>query len=161
MLLEHVTSSHLIIQKSDTAANLYQPLLNESRKKQQNPTNGLISTFDNGFGNLRLVAFSPDDMAAGGSIDTSIKLWNTADRTLLPPVEFWHTVNSVAFSPDGKTLATGTWHNTIQLWNVADGKLLSTFKGHSAAVQSLAFSRDGKTLVSGSQDATIRFWQVP
>ena len=52
-------------------------------------------------------------------------------------------VRSVAFSPDGKTLATGSVDNTIKLWNPTTGKIISTLKGHQDSVFSVAFSPDG------------------
>ncbi|MBD2568630.1 protein kinase domain-containing protein [Anabaena lutea] len=69
-------------------------------------------------------------------------------------------VKSVAFSPDGQTLASGSGDNTIKLWNVNTGKLLQTLPGHSSAVSSLAYSPDGQTLASGSYDHTIKLWNV-
>ncbi|MFM6106662.1 MAG: trypsin-like peptidase domain-containing protein [Sphaerospermopsis kisseleviana] len=68
-------------------------------------------------------------------------------------------VNSVAFSPDGQTLAFGSTDNTIKLWDVATGKSIATLTGHSFWVNSVAFSPDGKTLASGSYDNTIKLWQ--
>src|SRR5690349_8158108 len=71
-------------------------------------------------------------------------------------------VRSVAFSPDGKTLASassakkGTSDDTIKLWDVQTGKEQATLKGHTGNVWSVAFSPDGKTLASASGDGTIR-----
>jgi WD40 repeat protein len=67
--------------------------------------------------------------------------------------------NSVAFSADGRTLASGSW-KTIKLWEVATGRELRTLGGHSEAVNSVAFSADGKTLASGSYDNTVKLWEV-
>ncbi|WP_414624790.1 AAA-like domain-containing protein [Calothrix sp. CCY 0018] len=69
-------------------------------------------------------------------------------------------VYNVAFSPDGKTLATGSWDTTIKLWDMASGKLLTTLQGHQDAVLSVDFSPDGKTLATGSWDKTIKLWDM-
>jgi WD40 repeat protein len=70
------------------------------------------------------------------------------------------SVNSVAFSPDGKTLASGGGDNTVKLWEVSTGTELRTLKGHSGAVFSVAFSPDRKTLASGGGDNTVKLWEV-
>ncbi|MEA5505065.1 serine/threonine-protein kinase [Halotia wernerae UHCC 0503] len=69
-------------------------------------------------------------------------------------------VNSVAFNPDGKTLATGSDDKTIKLWNLATGQEIHTFKGHFGWIWSVAFSPDGKILASGSKDKTIKLWNL-
>ncbi|MDH6104584.1 trypsin-like peptidase domain-containing protein [Anabaenopsis tanganyikae CS-531] len=69
-------------------------------------------------------------------------------------------VRSVAFSPDGQTLASGSDDDTIKLWDVATGTSIATLTGHSSWVNSVAFSPDGKTLASGSWDGTIKLWDV-
>jgi len=69
-------------------------------------------------------------------------------------------VGSVAFSPDGRTLASGSEDNTIKLWNVATGKNTATLKGHTDIVWSVSFSPDGKTLASGSSNNTVKLWDV-
>jgi hypothetical protein len=69
-------------------------------------------------------------------------------------------VNSVAFSPNGTLLATGSDGTTIKLWRVSDGAFVRTLAGHTSSVNSIAFSPDGTLLVSGSSDRTVRLWRV-
>jgi serine/threonine protein kinase len=69
-------------------------------------------------------------------------------------------VVAVAISPDGKTLASGSFDNTIKIWNLQTGELTSTLTGHTGWVVSVAISPDGKTLVSGSFDNTIKIWNL-
>ena len=69
-------------------------------------------------------------------------------------------VYSVNFSPDGKTLVSGSDDKTIKLWDVETGQEIRTLKGHDSDVWSVNFSPDGKTLVSGSRDNTIKLWDV-
>ena len=70
------------------------------------------------------------------------------------------SVFSVAFSPDGKTLATGSVDHTVKLWDVSARQELATLKGHENVVRSVAFSPDGKTLATGSVDNTVKLWDV-
>ena len=69
-----------------------------------------------------------------------------------------HFVEVIAFSPDSKTLASGSRDPIIRLWNPNNGKLKGSLTGHTDAVMSIAFSPDGQTLVSGSRDRSIRLW---
>lgn len=69
-------------------------------------------------------------------------------------------INSVAFSPDGQTIAGGISDKTIKLWEVATGRELTTLRGHSSVVLTVAFSPDGRTLASGSTDNTVKVWDI-
>ncbi|GAX41443.1 protein kinase [Tolypothrix sp. NIES-4075] len=69
-------------------------------------------------------------------------------------------VNSLAFSSDGITLASGSDDKTIKIWNLNNKKEIRTFKGHSNFVYSVAISPDGQILVSGSKDKTIKIWSL-
>jgi WD40 repeat protein len=64
-------------------------------------------------------------------------------------------VSSVAFSQDGKRIASGSADRTIKIWDAEDGRQLMTLKGHSAKVVSVAFSPDGRKIASGGGDGTI------
>jgi WD40 repeat protein len=71
-----------------------------------------------------------------------------------------NSVDSVSFSPNGKTLASGSYDKTIKLWNLETGQAIRTLYGHSDYVISVSFSPDGKTLASGSYDKTIKLWNL-
>src|SRR5947209_11211551 len=81
----------------------------------------------------------------------------TLKRTLEGHAE---NVNSIAISPDGQTLASGSWDKTIKVWNLYTGQLFHILTGHSDYVNSVTISSDGQTLASGSDDNTIKLWDL-
>jgi WD40 repeat protein len=85
-------------------------------------------------------------------------------RTLEGPWALSTGPFSLAFAPDGKSLAAGgsARDNIVRLWDVQTGKLTGTLKGHEDAVVGVRFSPDGKTLAStaGQYDTTVRYWEV-
>ena len=117
------------------------------------------------------VSFSPDGQTfVSGYRDGIVVFWDAN-----PDNHFWgvnpdnlsfiltgHTgsVYSMAFSPDGKILASGSWDKTIRIWDVGTGSLLRKITGHLGAVESVSISPDGQTLASGSRDTIIRLWDV-
>jgi WD40 repeat protein len=71
-------------------------------------------------------------------------------------------VNSVAFSPDGKRIVSGSFDRTLRLWDAGTGQPIGApLTGHTSNVNSVAFSPDGRRMVSASADNTVRVWPGP
>ena len=90
-----------------------------------------------------------------------VRDWGKYDTTLGQKISLQGhgaTVNSVAFSEDGKLLASASGDKTIQIWDNSAGVRVKTLEGHKSCVTSVAFSKDGKLIASGSRDFTIRIW---
>src|SRR5215510_262010 len=87
-------------------------------------------------------------------------LWRICHRDLLTLKGHIHIVDSVAFSPDGNRLASGSADQTVKLWDAVAGQELLTLRGHGDRVLSVTFSPDGRRLASGSVDRTVKVWDA-
>ena len=89
-----------------------------------------------------------------------IKIWQLSTGQELRTLEGDASVLSLAISPDGQILVSGSADNTIKIWQLSTGEELRTLTGHSESVNSVAISPDGQIFVSGSDDKTIEIWQL-
>ncbi|MDI1480468.1 WD40 repeat domain-containing protein [Polyangium sp. y55x31] len=106
-------------------------------------------------------AMSPDGSRVAVDVGKTIRVIPLATNE--PIREFaGHTGNirALAFSPDGKLLASGSHDHTVRLWNVTSGLEERILRGHTGLVETVAFSPDGKLLASGSQDTSAMLWDV-
>jgi len=113
----------------------------------------------NGF--INSLAVSPDgEMLATSSEDESIRIWNINDGVLLSRYEPEQGYpSSLEFSPNGKTLAGGTWEG-VALWQVSNGILLRIYKAGESGMNDVSFSPDGVLLASGDDDGNVYVWNV-
>ncbi len=114
------------------------------------------------------VATSPNGYYwAMGSRRGGARVWRDGGKMLdLAWQAHTAAVQALAFSPDGRTLATGSWDGAIKLWDLENGTLsggqvsLLWIGQHASSIQRLTFAPDGRTLASGGDDAAIRLWDA-
>jgi WD40 repeat protein len=117
------------------------------------------------------IALSADGkLLASGGFDHTARVWDAATGQLLAALEHDRSVLSLAFSPDGKTLATGStgWDDVqwkyaptrIRLWDLADNRPRITLPEQPVQVFALIFTPDGKTLITGDRNGAITLWDV-
>jgi WD40 repeat protein/serine/threonine protein kinase len=112
---------------------------------------------------LRSIAFNPTGsmVLAGALLDRTIRIWETAtgaERSVLATRE--GSVGNVAWSRDGRALASGCLDNAVRIWSAASGAVWRVLVGHTGEVRSVAWSPDGRVIATGSLDSTVRFWDA-
>jgi WD40 repeat protein len=109
------------------------------------------------------VAFSPDGhrLAVGSELsDDSVRVYDAATGRLLLPLRGHIRVVSIAFSADGRRLASAGLDKTVRLWDTKTGHEVLTLEGHTDLVGRVLFSPDGQRLASASADGTVRVWDA-
>ncbi|NUN66390.1 NACHT domain-containing protein [Pseudanabaena biceps] len=130
-----------------------------------------IKTLQGNSNAIYAIAYSnQQNLLASGHEDQTIKLWNVninTPQTLesdLQPFQILRghsdRILSIAFSPNGQILASGSADRTIKLWDAHTGKLMKTLHGHRSWVWGIAISPDSKFLASGSYDHTVKLWNL-
>jgi WD40 repeat protein/tRNA A-37 threonylcarbamoyl transferase component Bud32 len=112
------------------------------------------------------VCFSPDGKRVISSGGTQVKVWDSKTGQLVFALKghsrflMKQLIFSVAYSPDGKLIVSGSEDNTLKIWNADTGQKILTLKGHLSSVESVAFNSDGTRVVSGSDDHTLKIWDI-
>jgi WD40 repeat protein len=112
-------------------------------------------------GGTPLPYYSPDGAKLFSGIVDSAKLWDVASgEELLTLTGHTGFIEAVAFSLDGKFVATGSWDGTAKIWDATTGQILHSLAGHTDQVGQPAFSPNGKQLATAGYDKTVKFWDV-
>jgi RNA polymerase sigma factor (sigma-70 family) len=123
----------------------------------------VINTLARNPGRVHGIAFAPDGKTLAAISGSLIRTWDVpSGKEINTRPGHIRGVTSVAVSPQGKYVASGSFGGDLWLWEAATGKAVRQLKGHVATIDALAFSPDGKYLVSGGEnnDSTIRLWDV-
>lgn len=150
----------------------------EEREVSQSARYQQITEFTGHNGAVYSARFSPNGkLVATGGYDKLVMLW---DPEIVKPVDIvkrldgqpdakpnylrlaGHSgpVRSVAFSPNGQLVLSGSEDNSIRVWDVAAGEMVKALRGHGSAVRSCVFSPDGQLVLSGSDDESVHLWNV-
>src|SRR5271166_2172015 len=95
-----------------------------------------------------------------GSLDGTIHFWDVRSGAMIRVLHQAASINCIALSPNGDTVAAAGWDHKVTLWNVPKGEQTGVLEGHSKSVNVVSFSPDGKLLATGSNDFSIKLWDA-
>jgi len=109
---------------------------------------------------VRALAYSPNGRILAIASGYQVQLWDAVNRQHKTTLR-GHTssILSMSFSPDSRTLASGSFHTEVRMWDVDSGQYKTSLWGHTEPVESVSFSPDGRTLASASID-TVQLWDA-
>lgn len=143
--------------------NLIATASDDHTVKIWNQKGELITTLKGHTAPVYAVVFSRNNIIATGGKDKTVKLWNSEGKLLRTLQEQNSEVWWLAWTADGKKLATAGNDKLVRVWDLSNPKVLNpifTLGGHTKEVNAVSFSPDGKFLASGSADKTVKLWNL-
>jgi WD40 repeat protein/serine/threonine protein kinase len=108
------------------------------------------------------LAFSPDGriLALVADFASQVRLWDARSGQEIRTLRVGSRDRTLAFSPDGKQIATAGFNAVIRVFDTTTGRSILTIRGHADPIRSLAFDKDGGLIASASEDGTVRIWDA-
>ncbi len=127
-----------------------------------NSSRFLQKTLNGYFGEVSAIALTPDGQTLAGGSFRTIKIWSLKTGELINNIKDAHAdkVTTLAISPNGQILVSGSADKTIKIWDIKTGKLSITIPAHEGQVNAIAISPDGQTLASVGSDRLMKLWNI-
>lgn len=108
----------------------------------------------------RAVAINPQGTQLAAAVDYGVKVYNLDKHVEKFELRHGGRIDAVAYSPDGATIATGSWDKTVKIWDAATGQERATFKWPIGRIYCLAFAPDGLRLAAGGDEGSVVVWDM-